>query len=108
MLVSPPGLPGGGITGIFAVPASGAGARISGSTPGGGHSTPSERASLSPSASPLRPVVVMPFGPDADGAVGVQFADPDVAGDCAVADAICNKTKQAVAAAVMRIMPDNL
>ena len=53
---SPPGLPGGGITGVL--PVSGAGARISGSTPGGGHSTPSERASLSPSGSARCPVVV--------------------------------------------------
>jgi hypothetical protein len=53
---SPPGLPGGGITGVM--PASGVGACISGSTPGGGHTTPSERASLSPSGSARRPVVV--------------------------------------------------
>jgi hypothetical protein len=53
---SPPGLPGGGITGVL--PTSGVGARISGSTPGGGHSTPSERASLSPSGSARWPVVV--------------------------------------------------
>jgi hypothetical protein len=46
---SPPGLPGGGITGVL--PPSGVGARISGSTPAGGHSTPSERASLSPRGS---------------------------------------------------------
>src|SRR5215470_11372266 len=51
----PPGLPGGGITGVS--PVSGVGARISGSTPAGGHNTPSERASLSPSGSRLRPVV---------------------------------------------------
>jgi hypothetical protein len=48
---SPPGLPGGGITGVL--PASGVGARISGSTPVGGHNTPSDLASLSPSGSPL-------------------------------------------------------
>src|SRR3954447_14140807 len=48
-LGSPPGLPGGGITGVL--PVSGVGARISGSTPGGGHNTPSDFASLSPSAS---------------------------------------------------------
>src|SRR3954463_14233596 len=53
---SPPGLPGGGITGVL--PVSGAGACISGSTPGGGHNTPSERASLSPSGSARWPVVV--------------------------------------------------
>ena len=53
---SPPGLPGGGITGVL--PRSGAGVRISGSIPAGGHSTPSERASLSPSGSASLPVVV--------------------------------------------------
>ena len=42
-LGSPPGLPGGGITGML--PVSGVGARISGSTPVGGHSTPSDFAS---------------------------------------------------------------
>jgi hypothetical protein len=52
---SPPGLPGGGITGVL--PASGVGARISGSTPGGGHNTPSDLASLSPSGSARWPVV---------------------------------------------------
>jgi hypothetical protein len=53
----PPGLPGGGITGVL--PASGGvGARISGSTPGGGHNTPSDLASLSPSGSAACPVVV--------------------------------------------------
>jgi len=52
----PPGLPGGGITGVL--PVSGVGARISGSTPAGGHSTPSDLASLSPSGSADRPVVV--------------------------------------------------
>jgi hypothetical protein len=55
-LGSPPGLPGGGITGVS--PVSGVGARISGSTPEGGHSTPLDLASLSPSGSLLRPVVV--------------------------------------------------
>jgi hypothetical protein len=52
---SPPGLPGGGITGVL--PVSGVGARISGSTPDGGHKTPSDLASLSPSGSRLWPVV---------------------------------------------------
>jgi hypothetical protein len=52
---SPPGLPGGGITGRL--PASGFGARISGSTPEGGHNTPSDFASLSPKGA-LWPVVV--------------------------------------------------
>ena len=53
---SPPGLPGGGITGVL--PVFGAGACISGSTPGGGQSTPSERANLSLSSSARCPVVV--------------------------------------------------
>jgi hypothetical protein len=55
-LGSPPGLPGGGITGVL--PVSGVGARISGSTPDGGHNTPSDLASLSPSGSARWPVVV--------------------------------------------------
>ena len=50
-LGSPPGLPGGGITGVL--PVSGVGARISGSTPDGGHNTPSDFASLSPRGSAL-------------------------------------------------------
>jgi len=54
-LGSPPGLPGGGITGVL--PASGVGARISGSTPAGGHNTPPDLASLSPSGSAALPVV---------------------------------------------------
>ena len=52
---SPPGLPGGGITGVL--PVSGVGARISGSTPAGGHNTPLDFASLSPSGSARWPVV---------------------------------------------------
>jgi len=51
----PPGLPGGGITGIL--PVSGVGARISGSTPDGGHNTPSDFASLSPTGSRDWPTV---------------------------------------------------
>ena len=51
----PPGLPGGGITGVS--PVSGVGARISGSTPDGGHNTPSDSASLSPRGLPERPTV---------------------------------------------------
>ena len=57
---SPPGLPGGGITGVL--PVSGVGARICGSTPAGGHNTPSDLASLSPSGSRTSPVVVVPCG----------------------------------------------
>ena len=56
---------------------SGAGACISGSTPGGGHNTPSERASLSPSGSARWPVVV-PSGtavPECGvGCIGAQLA----------------------------------
>ena len=63
-LGSPPGLPGGRITGVL--PVSGVGACICGSTPAGGHKTPSERANRSPSGSRTSPVVVpcrgaMPF-----------------------------------------------
>jgi hypothetical protein len=57
---SPPGLPGGGMTGIL--PVSGVGARISGSTPVGGQSTPSDFASLSLSGSACGSVVVVPCG----------------------------------------------
>jgi len=61
MLGSPPGLPGGGITGML--PPCGVGALISGSTPGGGQMTPSERASCSLNdlpvvSAPLRLVVL--------------------------------------------------
>src|SRR5665213_3206341 len=74
MLGSPPGLPGGGITGIL--PVSGVGARIAGSTPAGGHNTPSDLASLSPSGSLLWPTVVpcgaiVPRGVDCVGAHSV-------------------------------------
>ena len=72
---SPPGLPGGGITGVL--PASGVGARISGSTPGGGHNTPSDLASFSLSGSTRWPVVVpsgatVPRG--GTGCIGAQSA----------------------------------
>ena len=40
------------------LPASGVGARISGSTPAGGHNTPSDFANLSPSGSARWPVVL--------------------------------------------------
>ena len=76
----PPGLPGGGITGVL--PASGVGACICGSTPAGGHNTPSDRASLSPSGSRASPVVVpcggmVPFR----GADGIGAHSPVCAGD---------------------------
>jgi hypothetical protein len=81
---SPPGLPGGGITGVL--PVSGVGARIAGSTPAGGHSTPSDLASLSPSGSARWPVVVpcgaiLPCGVDS---VGAQLAEPRVGAGGAV------------------------
>jgi hypothetical protein len=68
---SPPGLPGGGMTGVL--PVSGVGARICGSTPAGGHSTPSDLASLSLSGSVRWPVVepcgaTLPWGVDSVGA----------------------------------------
>src|ERR1700680_3440640 len=73
-LGSPPGLPGGDITGVL--PVSGVGARISGSTPEGGHRTPSDLASLSPSGSARWPVVepsgaTVPRG--GTGRIGVQL-----------------------------------
>lgn len=72
--VAPPGLPGGGITGVL--PVSGVGARISGSTPAGGQSTPSDLASLSPSGSARWPAEppgsTVPCGLVR---VGTQFVD---------------------------------
>src|SRR5207253_2529829 len=61
------------MTGVL--PTLGVGACISGSTPGGGHSTPSDRASLSPRGSARWPVVapcgaMLPCGVDC---VGAQF-----------------------------------
>src|SRR6266576_1777924 len=86
---SPPGLPGGGITGVL--PASGVGARISGSTPGGGHSTPSDRASLSPSGS-LRWPVVVPSGTTVPrcgaGCVGVHSLAREGAGGAVCAGGV--------------------
>src|SRR6185369_1122780 len=58
MLGSPPGLPGGGITGIL-LPLCGVGALISGST-FGGQITPSVRASLSLRCSPALPSGALP------------------------------------------------
>ena len=65
------------MTGVVA-PASGVGARIAGSTPAGGHSTPSERASLSESGSWAAPVEL----PEAPGGltVGEDGVQPAGAG----------------------------
>jgi hypothetical protein len=75
---SPPGLPGGGITGVLA-PAFGVGARISGSTPAGGHITPSDFANLSPSGSPEERPTVEPLDPSGTAVppdcIGAQLAD---------------------------------
>src|SRR5271156_4932613 len=86
---SPPGLPGGGITGVL--PVSGVGARISGSTPEGGHNTPLDFASLSPSGSPLWPVVVpsgatVPRG--GTGRIGMQSPERRGAGGAVCAGGV--------------------
>ena len=63
------------MTGVLLLSEFGAGARIAGSTLLGGHNTPSDFASLSPSVSGLWPVV--PLGtmtPCEFVCVGVQFA----------------------------------
>ena len=54
----PPGVRGGGITGML--PVSGVGARISGSTPDGGHNTPSDFAVCGPAAPPPGPWSSLP------------------------------------------------
>jgi hypothetical protein len=68
----PPGLPGGGMTGILPE-FSGVGARIWGSTPEGGHNTPLDFASLSPRASPDWPTVAPE--PEPLGAQSAVFGD---------------------------------
>src|SRR3954466_11360598 len=89
MLGSPPGLPGGGITGML--PVSGVGARISGSTPVGGHSTPSDCASFSPRGWRLWPVVVVSGAAVpacGAGCIGAQPLLPAVAGGVAFGDGV--------------------
>jgi hypothetical protein len=84
MLWSPPGLPGGGITGVLLLSDFGAGARMAGSTLLGGQSTPSDFASLSPRFSVVLP---LPFGvmtPCESVRVGVQLALARSAADGAV------------------------
>ena len=82
---SPPGLPGGGMTGIVLPEGFGGGVCISGSMPAGGHSTPSDLASVSPSgllASSWEGCTPSPF---AEGCVGAHF----VAERSAFGPAVC-------------------
>ena len=98
---SPPGLPGGGMTGVLAT--LGVGACISGSTPGGGHSTPSDRASLSPSGSARWPVVE-PCGaipPCGVGWVGAQLVARATGGG-----AVCAGGVLGVGGACAKAAPD--
>jgi hypothetical protein len=96
---SPPGLPGGGMTGVL--PVLGVCAGIAGSIPGGGQSTPSDLASLSPKGSRLCPVVVasgaiVPW--DGTGCVCAQPFEPLAVGggtisvDGLAADGACAAT----------------
>lgn len=80
-LWSPPGLPGGGITGV--VPGLGAGARvvISGSMPLGGRMTPSVRSSLSLSVPP-EPVEPVLEGSDGATFSGIVFWGAGIFGAC--------------------------
>src|SRR5947209_6509854 len=101
MVGSPPGLPGGGITGVL--PVSGVGARISGSTPAGGHNTPLDLASLSPSGSPACPVVepsgaTLPRG--GTGFVGAQSVER-----CGAGGAVCANGVVGVGGACALAMP---
>jgi hypothetical protein len=86
--------------GILPVPVSGVGARISGSTPDGGHSTPSDLASLSPSGSwdwptvesrgafaPPEPIRSQLVGSCGGGGAVCCEGVAGVGGDCAIASA---------------------
>jgi len=73
-LGSPPGLPGGGITGVLLLSDFGDGARMAGSTLLGGHKTPSDLASLSPRFSELLPFESAVMFPCGVVCVGVQLA----------------------------------
>jgi hypothetical protein len=74
------------------VPASGVGARISGSTPEGGHITPSDLANLSPSGSLAARPTVEPAelsGPVAPlGGIGAQLVDCTAAGGAVCCDGV--------------------
>jgi len=103
---SPPGLPGGGITGVL--PVSGVGARISGSTPAGGHKTPLDLASLSPSCSPACPVVE-PSGVEPSGATvprgGTGFVGAQSVERCGAGGAVCANGVVGVGGACALAMP---
>src|SRR4051812_17504659 len=75
------------MTGVL--PVSGVGARISGSTPEGGHNTPSDCASFSPKGWRLWPVVA-PSGaavpPCGAGCIGAQPLAPAAAGGVTLGD----------------------
>ena len=86
------------MTGVL--PVSGVGARISGSTPDGGHSTPSDFASLSPSGSFDRPTVESDvFGPACP--VCAQFE-----GDCGGGGAVCCGGVAGVGGACAKVATD--
>lgn len=91
---SPPGLPGEGITGIEPLGGFGVGACICGSTPGGGHSTPSDWVSVSPSGLLVSSLGVDGWMLPSAGplCVGAHFVDgcsglDGTVGVCGVADA---------------------
>ena len=85
MLGSPPGLPGGGMTGVL--PVSGVGNLISGSMPGGGQITPSDCARrwlrLSGGVAGLSglPSLVVTVPGDPGGNNGEHGAEPGAAGE---------------------------
>src|SRR5690348_11284719 len=103
MLWSPPGLPGGGITGIL--PVSGVGARICGSTLDGGHSVPSDLASLSPSASLDWPTVAsfLLFVPVPFGCIGAQLVGCEAAGGAVCAGGVAGEAGACACAALASI-----
>jgi hypothetical protein len=101
-LGSPPGLPGGGITGIL--PPSGVGARISGSTLDGGHKVPSDLASLSPSGSRDSPTVEPSvFVPVPFGGIGAQLVGGKAVGGAACARGVAGEAGACAFAALASI-----
>ena len=103
MLGSPPGLPGGGMTGIL--PVSGVGNVICGSTAGGGHITPSDCArrllrlsgGVAGSSGSPSPVVTVPGDPG--GKEGEHGGEPGAGGDipCPSAGATITDARTAAA-----------